>query len=396
MVAASVVSPPNRKEPLMRMRSMVGIAAVAVLAGAALSAAPVSAAVTSFVNPLATAPTDNFDIVSSDVDFTAATLTVTSHTQNLVAGETTYFVYVLPAGKSLAENNGAFGFGGTSENGASVTNTQHAEPSGAITGETANSQVTLTVDVASQTLRASIPTSLIPTSAPLDFFAVTYGDSGSAYIAKTFSSSPVSVTGLGPLPIPLTATTTKLALSFGSQAYGGTPVAALVSVSPANASGSVQILSDGVPVANVPVSNGTAFANLPQTLASGPHSISATFTPTDAQAFSASSSTAAPFTVTSVAKATKTTVTLSKKSQKFKKSPAKVKVVVTEKAVGTVTIFDGKKKLKTVTLKGGKATYTLSKTLKKGKHTIKAVFTPTNVESFKTSTSKSVKLTVKK
>ena len=380
----------------MRMRSMIGIATVAVLAGAALSAAPVSAAVTSFANPLATAPTDNFDIVSSDVDFTAATLTVTSHTQNLVAGETTYFVYVLPADKSLTENNGAFGFGGTSESGVSVTNTQHAEPSGAITGETPNSQVTLTVDVASQTLRASIPTSLIPTSAPLDFFAVTYGDSGSAYVAETFVLSPVSVTGLGPIVAPVTATTTKLALSFGSQTYGGTPVAAFVSISPANASGSVQILSDGVPVATVPVSNGIAFANLPQTLASGPHSISAAFTPADAQAFSASASTAAPLTVISAATATKTTVTLSKKSQKFKKSPAKVKVVVSEKAVGTVTIFDGKKKLKTVTLKGGKVTYTLSKTLKKGKHTIKAVFTPTNIEAFKTSTSKSVKLTVKK
>lgn len=93
---------------------------------------------------------------------------------------------------------------------------------------------------------------------------------------------------------------------------------------------------------------------------------------------------------------TKTTVKLSKSSQRYKKSPAKLTVGVSPKLAGKAVIYDGKKKLKTVSVKNGKATYKFSKTLKRGTHKIKVVFKPSDTKKYKSSTSKTVKLKVKK
>lgn len=88
------------------------------------------------------------------------------------------------------------------------------------------------------------------------------------------------------------------------------------------------------------------------------------------------------------AASTKTKVALTKSKVKYGKA-AKVKVTVTAgstKATGTVVVYDGKKKLKRATLKGGKVTVTLPKSLKRGKHKIKVTYTP-NSATFKASTS---------
>ena len=65
------------------------------------------------------------------------------------------------------------------------------------------------------------------------------------------------------------------------------------------------------------------------------------------------------------------------------------------KAAGLVQFFDGTKKLATVHVTGGRASDALT-TLTVGAHSLKAVFLPTNGADFISSTSKVVKVTVKK
>lgn len=78
--------------------------------------------------------------------------------------------------------------------------------------------------------------------------------------------------------------------------------------------------------------------------------------------------------------ATKTSISLTKSKVKYGKGGAKVKVVVRSSITptGKVTVLDGTKVLKRVTLKGGKATVALTKKLKRGKHKIRVVYTPSS------------------
>jgi hypothetical protein len=57
------------------------------------------------------------------------------------------------------------------------------------------------------------------------------------------------------------------------------------------------------------------------------------------------------------------------------KSGKKLEIKTTRAFAGKAVIYDGNKKLGTVPVKAGAATYTLSKKLKKGTHNIKVVFT---------------------
>jgi len=377
----------------MRTRSVLGTATVLALAAASLLAPSAAfASQETFANPVDTAQTTDFDISSVDIRYTASTLTVTSHFENYVAPDWRAAVYVLSGPESDPATVGYFVIAKTT-GGVSTLDAQtyanSTSSSAAVDG------VTVVKDEAAKTITATVPASKIGWSTPVYVVAVLQDSNGdSAIAAKQIDTDLV---GLGPVAKGPALTSTAVTLTSPTQVYGSTPSVLVASVTPANVPGKVELVEGATIVSTAVVSNGTAVVVLPTSASSGVHAYFARFVPNDAEIFASSVSGTFPFTVVSVAKTTKTTVTLSKKSQKFKKSPAKVKVVVSgKKAVGTVTIFDGKKALKTVTLKGGKATYTLSKTLKKGKHTIKAVFTPKNVEAFKTSTSKSVKLTVKK
>jgi hypothetical protein len=112
------------------------------------------------------------------------------------------------------------------------------------------------------------------------------------------------------------------------------------------------------------------------------------------------------FTVSGVKQAPGLKVSVSPTTQKYKKTSAKVKIRVTKEAEGKVTIYDGKKKLKTIKVnyrgfvnsfsaKG--SYYSLSKKLKKGTHKIKVVYAPTGdfKKFYKTQTSKVFKVKVK-
>jgi hypothetical protein len=69
---------------------------------------------------------------------------------------------------------------------------------------------------------------------------------------------------------------------------------------------------------------------------------------------------------------------------------------VTEKPAvkGKATIYDGTKKLGTVKIKKGKATFSTTK-LSKGSHHVKAKFVPANTADTSPSTSKTITITVK-
>ena len=78
---------------------------------------------------------------------------------------------------------------------------------------------------------------------------------------------------------------------------------------------------------------------------------------------------------------------------------AKVSVAVSATGVvpaGTVTVREGVKTLKTATLSGGRATLTLPRTLKVGKHALVVTYTPKAGTSIKAPTPAKVTLTVKK
>jgi hypothetical protein len=91
-------------------------------------------------------------------------------------------------------------------------------------------------------------------------------------------------------------------------------------------------------------------------------------------------------------KATKVSLKASKTSVK---KGAKVTLTAKESPAiaGKVSFLDGSKKLGTVAVKAGKATFSTTK-LKAGNHKLKAKFTPTNSTTYGVSTSKTVKVKV--
>lgn len=95
---------------------------------------------------------------------------------------------------------------------------------------------------------------------------------------------------------------------------------------------------------------------------------------------------------------TKLTLKATSSTQKFGKKPVKVVVKVTAAGnpKGKIKLYDGKKVLKTATVHSGKATFTLSKKLKVGKHKLHAIFYPAESAKFVASTSKKINVTVKK
>jgi hypothetical protein len=98
-----------------------------------------------------------------------------------------------------------------------------------------------------------------------------------------------------PTPISGTAATTTTLTVFPRSAFQGIPVIFLANVAPVGATGTVQFADGTTPLgAPVPVTSG--FALFIDTLPTGPHSLTAAFSPTDPAAFT--SSTSAPVALT--------------------------------------------------------------------------------------------------
>lgn len=186
-----------------------------------------------------------------------------------------------------------------------------------------------------------------------------------------------------------TSTTTALAVSPSKPVYGA-KVTLSATVSPAVA-GSVKFLDGTKVLHTVGVTSGTASYST-TTLSGGSHKLKATFVPTDTQTYAGSSSTV--HTVTVSAESTATTLKASKTTLKH---GAKLTLSAAEKpaAAGSVTFYDGTKKLGSVTVKSGAASLSTTK-LTVGSHKLKATFTPSSTANYSKSTSKTLTVKVTK
>ncbi|MBF4616326.1 Ig-like domain repeat protein [Curtobacterium sp. VKM Ac-1376] len=186
----------------------------------------------------------------------------------------------------------------------------------------------------------------------------------------------------------LPTTTTTLSASAAEQTYR-TAKPAKVTATIAGGIGTQQgtvTFKDGTKVlGTAAVKGGTASMTLPSTLAIGKHSLTASFVNADSVYSGTDSKTAKATTVT-VSKAP------SRTAIKYSGGKATVQVKATGFTVnGTARIYQGSKRLATVTVKKGKVVSALP--LKKGTHKLHAVFAGTS--ELTTSTSPTVKVVIK-
>lgn len=194
---------------------------------------------------------------------------------------------------------------------------------------------------------------------------------------------------------PAKATTTAIKFSKSKVAYNSAATATVtVTASGATPTGKVSFALSGKTY-SANLANGKATVKLSTAAKAGKHSVKATYTSSDATQFAGSSGS----TTLTVAKATpKVSAKLAKSKVKVGKK-ATVKVAVTVpgslKAKASklkVTVYDGKKKIKTATLNSsGKANVKLPK-LKKGTHKIKVKVTGNGNLNAKTSATKKLKV----
>jgi hypothetical protein len=209
-------------------------------------------------------------------------------------------------------------------------------------------------------------------------------------VAYAPSVSPVAVFVVNAIP----ATTTTLATSPPSPVAQGTPVTLTATVTPATAAGTVQFKDGANNLGNpVTVSNGTA-SGTTSTLISGTHQLTAVFTPTDPNSFSASTSPAVTMVITG-ATVTTTTLTTSPASPVTRGTPVTLTATITPAtAAGTVQFKNGTNNLgNPVTVSNGTASGSTS-TLAAGSHSLTATFIPTSPAAFSTSTSSPVTFVV--
>ena len=189
------------------------------------------------------------------------------------------------------------------------------------------------------------------------------------------------------------ATSTVTATWPASATYGtAASVQVTVSATGANPTGSVTVKDGATTVGTGTLSGGAATVKLAATgLTPGSHTLTATY--------AGNSDVAAGSSAAGTLKVAKATAKLANKLSAAKiKASAKGKLTITATATGVVptgkvTVFDGKKKIGTATLKGGKVVFTLPK-LKKGTHKIHATYAGSTLVS--PATAKTVTLKVVK
>ncbi len=202
------------------------------------------------------------------------------------------------------------------------------------------------------------------------------------YAPSTSPAVPFTVAGA-------TATTTMLsASSTDPQPVQGSPVVLIAMVSPAAAMGTVQFRDGGTNIGRaVAVASGSAMLTT-STLGMGSRQLSAVFTPTSANLFGPSASPAVTFVISDVG-ATSTTLATDPTSPVREDTPVTMTATITPaKAEGTVQFRDGNTNIGApVTVADGTARE--NATLGVASHQLTAVFTPTNSNLFRSSTSPS-------
>jgi len=214
------------------------------------------------------------------------------------------------------------------------------------------------------------------------------------YAASTAAAKALTVTKL--------ATTTTVKLGGTTQVFGGEPVSVVATVTK-DVDGTVQfkagttLLGEPVEVEHGATSTATLSSEVASTIAGGKASITAVFTPANADGYSASTSKAVALTVTKATLALDLEV--SAQSQAYgTSSPVDVTATVPAGIPGSVQFFDG-----TATLGGAVAvdesgeavaSSTAVAFLPAGARVLSAVFTPASTANFAAVTSPNVTLAV--
>ena len=165
-----------------------------------------------------------------------------------------------------------------------------------------------------------------------------------------------------------------------------------VTVSPSSAAGSVAFYDGSKELTSqVPVSGQAVYST--KALPGGAQQLKAVFTPAASVDYTASTSSTSSYTLK--AAATKVVLKASKGSV-TKGAPVTLTASLTpSNAGGSVSFFDGAKKLASVKVAKGKAVL-VAKSLSAASHVLKAVFVPSATADYKGATSATVKVTVKK
>ncbi|MGI8667280.1 MAG: beta strand repeat-containing protein [Jatrophihabitans sp.] len=207
-----------------------------------------------------------------------------------------------------------------------------------------------------------------------------------------FGSSTANPVTLVVKPAPV-ATGTSVSISPTAKAIEGSSLTYRASLSPAAAAGSVQFAEDGLPIGS-PVAVAGGAAALPATASGlGNHTITASFTPTDAANYVASSGSA---TLTVIAPATPTSTDLQVTPAgpvDFGTGVTLTATVPTTGATGSIRFLDGTVLLNTVALTGGSANLTTT-ALASGSHSLSATYLPADTDLFTGSNSATTTLVV--
>jgi capsular polysaccharide biosynthesis protein len=272
--------------------------------------------------------------------------------------------------------------------GTTETLTATVAPSGA-TGSVAFMDGATQVGSTQQVSAGSASVSSVLSDGSHSLTAVFTPTDATAFTASTSSAESYTVTPAGP-----TTTTTVLDVTPASSAPSGTTETLTATVTPSDAAGSVAFMDGATQVGSTQqVSAGSA--SVSSVLADGSHSLTAVFTPTEATAFSGSTSEAVPYSVTPAgATATTTALVVTPVSPADSGSTETLTATVTPSdAAGSVAFMDGATQVgSTQQVSGGTAS--VSAVLADGSHSLTAVFTPTDATAFSGSTSTAVDYTV--
>ncbi|WP_019143868.1 Ig-like domain-containing protein [Aeromicrobium massiliense] len=374
-------------------RRLAAAALGAALLGGTLAAAPASAQQREYTNPLSTPTvTTDLDVPSLSVDATPSTLDVRLRTENL-GGD--YTVELLLAQRRTLDGGHGINLRAEVSDDVVTSLSGFAVPDVTKEGDvTPLPASTLGFQRTGGLLRITLATTSVVWDGGIHVGGRLRETSGNdRFFAAAFNlESGLPPTLFGPITTAADPTSTTLGLSASRQVYGQTRPTVLTAKVPAGVTGSVTFRDGARTLGVVKQAGGTARLTLPRTLLAGTHTLTATFVPTDRTRHS--TSTAATWLTVSP-HATTTAVRLSKAKQRLRGSkPARATITVSGRAPGTVTVYDGRRKLRTVRLSAGRATYTLPRTLKVGRHSIKAVYRPATTGTYAASTSSTVRLTV--
>ncbi len=200
-----------------------------------------------------------------------------------------------------------------------------------------------------------------------------------------------SATATTSLTVTAAPTKTQLRLSPGTAHFGQPGRIAVHATVSLGVSGRVDFHDGTRRLGSVAVRRAAASLTLPRGLSAGTHRIRAVFSPSGTA--HAPSQTQAVLTVRP--RPTTTTLKLTRTTQSFGRNRATARVAVAGGPAGRVAIWDGRRRLATVVVVRGSATYKLPARLKRGTHRVLAEFAPANPGQHTSSTSTTVKLRIR-